>query len=102
MDSEGKRKTSLWGILLTGYGAVSTYIYFQGGFGFFITAYILTVASVAVTSARHFLHSEVKQKTLPFIIGGLGFYIGGALLLWAPEQIFCGNRIHDSHHTVPK
>jgi len=100
VDSKGQKRASFLAVLLLIYGAASTWIYFQGGFEIFISAYIMTIASVAITSGIHLAKSEVRHATLPFILGGLGFYIGGALLLWVPEQVLCGNRVHDRHHSA--
>ena len=35
-----------------------------------------------------------------YVVWALVIYIGGFATLWAPEQIFCGNRLHVSHDSV--
>jgi dihydroceramidase len=76
-------------------GAFSTFIYFHtGGFLYFIITYILTVASIfAITLYQLRPNSPVRS----YAIWSILMYSGGFLLLWLPEQIFCGNRITDSH-----
>jgi len=93
-----KARVYAWVCLI--YGSVSTYIYGRGGFEIFITAYVLTVGAVTVTTALHLRDlwdQPVRRIVFPYIMGGLGFYVGGALLLWVPEQVFCGNRLETSH-----
>ena len=36
---------------------------------------------------RHAMKTPIKHITKPYVIASLGCYVGGALLLWIPEQV---------------
>jgi len=96
-------KARIYAGICFGYGAISTYIYLQGGFEIFITAYIATIAAVTITTGLHLRDiwaKPVRKTVLPYILGGLVFYVGGAVLLWVPEQLFCGNRLETNHDSI--
>jgi len=96
----GTRRASQLGALLGMYGVLSTAVYLRGSFEFFIGSYILTVAAIATVSVLQLVHSARRRVVLPYAIGSLIFYIGGVALLWVPEQVLCGNRLHAHHDSA--
>jgi len=79
----------------------ATAAYFQnGGFEMFISCYVLTITAIVVCSAVQLYFSPVQRQVLPFVLGALGFYVGGVLILWVPEQLLCGNRNIEHHDSI--
>ena len=72
---------------------VATSLYAAGSFGTFITIYIVTVGLIVVLSASRLRTTRARK----YVLYALGFYVGGFLLLWVPEQVFCGNRLETNH-----
>ena len=99
-----RRAEASWGgplgLLLFCIGAASTWIYFQNGFHFFIVTYILTVAGIfAITLVRVSSAPKAHAPAKRYAYLSVAFYGAGFFFLWLPEQILCGNRIHDSHES---
>ncbi len=80
--------------LMLAFCTIVTSIYFlDGGFPFFILTYLAMVIMISVLS----LNKAGSSKYGRFAFYAIGFYVGGSLFLWVPEQAFCGNRLEVSH-----
>jgi hypothetical protein len=89
-----------WGLALGAYGAGSTFIYATSGFEIFVILYIATVLCCVVLTVIRTWTSPIRSQIWPFSAASVGFYAGGFLVLWLPEQLFCGNRVETSHDSV--
>ncbi len=87
------RRGPLLGVCLFLVACVATVLYATGGFGIFITIYILTVGLIVVLSASRLRTTRARRH----VLYALGFYVGGFVLLWVPEQVLCGNRLETDH-----
>jgi len=96
-------KSNLIGLGLMTYAIVNSIVYFTGGFVYFILAYIFAVLCVFASTARHMLLPENKEHHLmrSFALRAMGFYAGGFVLFWLPEQILCGNQNLPHHERGP-
>eukprot|EP01084_Bolivina_argentea_P062277 113868_1 len=81
------------------YGIISTFIYFYVSFDVFVIAYIITVASIILSTGIQIRKIKNMNLAKYGILSGM-FYAGGFLFLWLPEQFICGNRILVNHHTI--
>lgn len=77
-------------------GIVSTYIYLLGGFAYFIVVYIITVIGV-FGATLYQLRKDSPARRYAFM--AVGYYSGGFLFLWLPEQLLCGNRKVSFHES---
>jgi dihydroceramidase len=99
----GRRGEAAWSArlagLLGGVGAGSTWVYFNAGFGFFLVTYVVTVFAIfTVTLVRASCYApERNAPARKYAYLSVAFYGAGFFFLWIPEQVFCGNRIHDTH-----
>jgi dihydroceramidase len=95
VQTENKWSNTL-AIVLTCLGIVSLYFYFYVGFVYFILIYTATVALLFLVTLYHLNpHSQARK----YAITAIGFYAGGFLCFWIPEQVMCGNRLVDHHET---
>ena len=85
--------TKWLGALLLCFGMVNTALYFVGGFVYFISSYIMTVAMVVVTTIYHAMQESSDKKLQRFAFRAILFYAGGFFVLWLPEQFLCGNQL---------
>eukprot|EP01060_Flectonema_neradi_P015751 TRINITY_DN2239_c2_g2_i2.p1 TRINITY_DN2239_c2_g2~~TRINITY_DN2239_c2_g2_i2.p1 ORF type:complete len:267 (+),score=2.85 TRINITY_DN2239_c2_g2_i2:53-853(+) len=80
-----------------------TVMYFIAGFVMFIVLYSITVAMTIAASYYQCTrsvstHHAVLLRRYAFLAAGI--YTFGFLFLWIPEQILCGNRLHNSTPSV--
>lgn len=84
-------------------GSISTVCYFSGGFIYFIIAYSCTIAGIVFTTVADITGrpaGAVRSTAAFWAACAVAFYVGGSLLLWIPEQIFCGNRLETSKKSL--
>lgn len=98
----GKQAEAAWSTRLAGLmfcaGAGSTWVYFNSGFGFFIVTYVLTVAGIFITTLVRASYAPKRYAAAKkYAYLSVAFYGAGFFFLWIPEQVLCGNRIHDTH-----
>ena len=94
-EPHGSRRTKMVGVGLAAYACANSAVYFAGGFVYFILAYILAVIGISVMTLRHVMRTDNVQHTAmkKFAFRAIGFYVGGFLLFWLPEQVLCGNQV---------
>ena len=85
------------GLLLLVIGTLSTFMYFQGGFLFFIVTYVITVASIFLVMLFGMNTNSIARK---YGLLSIAIYCFGFICLWIPEQVLCGNRIVDYHKSM--
>ena len=85
--------TKWLGALLLCFGMLNTALYFVGGFVYFISSYIMTVAMVVFTTIYHAMQKSSDKKLQQFAFRAILFYAGGFFVLWLPEQVLCGNQL---------
>eukprot|EP01062_Namystynia_karyoxenos_P074304 TRINITY_DN71187_c0_g1_i1.p1 TRINITY_DN71187_c0_g1~~TRINITY_DN71187_c0_g1_i1.p1 ORF type:complete len:276 (+),score=62.94 TRINITY_DN71187_c0_g1_i1:85-912(+) len=97
----GRRQALRSGFVMLAFGVAGTAAYFANSFGFFISCYAVTIAAVTAASVRHVWRASAECAAgRPILVLALLCYLGGTALLWLPEQLLCGNRLHAQHQSA--
>jgi len=91
MESEKKPVYKYLAPCLIAFATLFTgvYLYLPDFFIFFLVAYILCILTLVYHLSKIYRRPTTVFHQKAFIIGSMGFYIGGWLFFWIPEVLFC-------------
>lgn len=91
MESKGKPIHKYLAPILLAYCGVFTlvYLYLPSFFIFFLLSYIAAILTLSYRCYLIYKQPQTLSRQKLFIVGSIGFYIGGWLVFWVPEIIFC-------------
>lgn len=102
MDSDKKPTYKYSAHALISFAIVFTgvYLYLPDFFIFFVVAFICLVLTLTYQCSIIFRRPDTLAHQKFFIVGSMGFYIGGWLFFWVPEVLFCGTLQSFNFHAL--
>lgn len=102
MESDKNNKRKYLAPALVAFAVVFTgvYLYLPDFFIFFVIAFILSILTLVYLLSKIFRKADTLTHQKAFILASMGFYIGGWLLFWIPEVLYCDRLQSFNFHSL--